>query len=365
VSAPSTITFSTDDLYELQSELEGLSEITSFADQPALSERLAAIGMAREVGTVNDELARFIFDADRGVAVDRETLEAEFVEWQGRIGVRISSTVTTRLELRAQGFAELTHPRFSRNPDGTIHSLFVFPRLVAEIAALRGVELVVVKSWAMNSIFGGFDPAKAYYQTNFWELENNDSLKFADLVRKGRLAFLGTHDLIAHVAGTRSEAWTLLRAQAEQVHHSISRYFANTQEPTIASLVLPYTAGVVLDDLAQPPTYGSRSHANVLDALLEALDAEAVPANLPTVLTRFPDAFERVIAISRDIESTSSPFRARRAVAKLVAEIREASLTTSTVPKPAGRIMAVFLLCSCSLLNGGRLVQRENKRKTK
>jgi hypothetical protein len=307
-------------LDELRWELEKSPEIAPFSTYPELAERIATVGIAREVGTVNDELARFVFDADRGTVVDPKSLRAEFTQWNGRFGVRITSSESTRLELRARWTEDLLQPGLGLNPDGTLHSLFIFPGLIAEVAALEGVELVIVKSWAMNSIFGGFDPAKAYYQTNFWELENNDSFLFADLVRHGRLALLGTHDLIAHVAGVRRENWKLLRTLANRVFGAIHAYFGESKTRTVASLVLPYTIGVVLDDLAQPPTYGSASHVLMLDALLEELARARIPPAMPTVLTRFPSGFEAIIETSRKSHLVEDPAAARRLAIALVDE---------------------------------------------
>jgi hypothetical protein len=327
MNALKSISFPAETLLDLRREIDQLKEVTPFSVHPNLAERVASIGIAREVGTINDELARFIFDAERGEVVDPSSLWSEFVEWNGNVGVKIQSRHSKRLEIRARGFLEVTHPSFSYNQDGTIHSLIIFPRLVAKIAALEGVELVLVKSWALNSVFGGFDPSKAYYQTNFWELENNDSLLFADLVRQGRLALLGTHDLIAHVAGVRREAWKKLRVDAERVYQAIRRYFIQISSPSVASLVLPYTIGVVLDDLAQPPTYGSRSHMRTLDLLLGELDRNSIPPHLPTVLTKFPPQFEKIIEASRDPKA--SPTDLKKMVSAMVTEIQKASLRTS------------------------------------
>jgi hypothetical protein len=222
---------------------------------------------------------------------------------------------------------EVTHPSFSYNEDGSIHSLLIFPRLVAKIAALEGVELVLVKSWALNSIFGGFDPSKAYYQTNFWELENNDSLLSADLVRRGRLALLGTHDLIAHVAGVRRDAWKKLRGDAERAYQTIGRYFERTSKPSLASLILPYTIGVVLDDLAQPPTYGSKNHTLVLNLLLDEVDKNSIPPHVPTVLTKFPPQFEKIIGASRNKKISINEIEAL--IYQMVGEIKNASIRVS------------------------------------
>ncbi len=318
------IRFSAEALDGLRRELADRPEVTPFTERPELAERLACVGIAREVGTPNDELARFIFDAESGRVVERSSLRSEFVEWRGNIGVRVWSVESSRLELRARWTEDFLHPTLSENADGTLRGLFIFPKLIAEVTALQGVALVIVKSWAMNSIFGGFDPAKEYYQTNFWELENNDSFLFAKLLRDDRLALIGTHDLIAHVAGVRRARWNLVRAQADRAHRAIEAFFAGGKSPTIASLILPYTIGVVLDDLAQPPSYGSASHGLVLEVLLEELERRRIPPGEPATLLRFPKPFERVIAASRNPASARNRPAVRALVGEMVVEIQNA-----------------------------------------
>lgn len=310
----------------LRRDFSRLKEVTPFSKAPKLAGMIASLGIHREIGTVNDELARFIFAINTGEVISRDSLKAEIVAWRTFTGVRIWSEESSRLEMRAKWFHDMLHPSFSYNADGSIKQLVIFPEIISRITALQGVELVLVKSWGMNSIFGGFDPSKEYYQTNFWELENNDSALFSDLVRQNKLALLGTHDLIAHVTGVKSERWKLLNTQAQMVFDSINLYFEDTTTPTIASLIVPYTIGVILDDLAQPPTYGSASHALFLELLVSVLRKKTVPANLPTVLTQFPNEFKNIIELSRLPGIVKNPERAKILVDQLVAEILEHSL---------------------------------------
>tara|TARA_B110001454_G_scaffold181094_1_gene174967 strand:+ start:19187 stop:20143 length:957 start_codon:yes stop_codon:yes gene_type:complete len=312
----------------LRRKFENLnSEVTLFSDDVYFSSQVASYGLAREVGTVNDELARFVFDADSKNAVTQSSFKAEFVEWRGLFGVRIYSSESRRLTLRTSGFYDVVHPELSFNSDGTLHSLYVFPDIIHRIAKSHGVDLVLVKTWGMNSIFGGFDPSKGYYQTNFWEIENNDSIKFADLIRHSQIAFLGTHDLIAHIAGIDQSHWPLLKTLADRVYHSIHSYFKNTQKPTIASLILPYTLGVVLDDLAQPPSYSSLSHMAVLEELIARLGKNEIAPNQPTLLTEFPKSFQTIIDLSRTADIQQTPELYQTKIQSLVQEILSASIT--------------------------------------
>ena len=322
------IRFSPEELALLRDRFRKLDEVTPFRANPKLCALIASFGIVREIGTVNDELARFIFDTDLGQPVPLSSLKGELIEWNSLNGVRITSTVSQRLELRTNGFYDLVHPGLSKNTDDTLHALHIFPEILAKIAAEEGVELVTIKSWGENSIFGGFDPEKSYYQTNLWEIENNDVLKFSGLIGNAQIALLGTHDLIAHIAGIRRDAWPALKQQAQTVFQAVEDYFLSTPKPSIAALILPYTIGVILDDLAQPPTYGSVSHTVVLNELLRQLAEKSIPANLATLLTSFPKSFQRIIDLSRTYGIEQNKELIKTTVSSMVSEIHLASLKT-------------------------------------
>ncbi|MEN0060250.1 MAG: hypothetical protein AAGB31_15535 [Bdellovibrio sp.] len=323
---PTIIRFSSEEVTLLRRRFEKLNEVTSFEDDVELTSKVASYGIFREIGTVNDELARFIFDVETEKPIRLESLKADLIEWNRLFGLRIFSNDSHRLDLRTKGFYELVHPGLSTNQDGTLHSLFIFPEIINKIAQSEGVQLVIVKSWGLNSIFGGFDPSKGYYQTNFWELENNDALKFSNLIRQGKVAFMGTHDLVAHIAGIDRDHWPLLKKNAEKVYTAISSYFNSTSKPSISALILPYTIGVVLDDLAQPPSYSSKNHMAVLDELLGRISKNDVPANLPTLLTQFPESFQKIIDLSRTPNVEQDLDRVKATINMMVQEILKASV---------------------------------------
>jgi hypothetical protein len=322
--------FSSEEVHLLRKRFAQLNEVTSFDSDIELAEQIASYGLFREIGTVNDELARFIFDVETAKPVPFESLKAELVQWRGLRGIRVFSTASQRLELRTKGFYDVIHPELSQNPDQTLHSLYIFPQIINKIAQSEGLELVLVKSWGQNSIFGGFDPAKGYYQTNFWEIENNDALKFSDLVRQGKIAFMGTHDLVAHIAGADQSHWPFLRKNAERVYQIINSYFKSVRTPHISALILPYTVGVILDDLAQPPSYSSSSHIAVLDELLLRITKNEIPAHLPTLLTQFPKSFQKIIDLSRTKDIEKKPYEIKATINALVLEILQSSLTQPT-----------------------------------
>jgi hypothetical protein len=313
-----------DEMSDLRKMLQGLPEIISFRDRPQFAASVTCIGIEREIGTHNDELARFIFSAEMQLAVPTDSLYSERIWHRGKMGLCIRSRVTSRMELRAKHIRYLLHPDLSFNTDGTLHSLVVIPELIAQITDLQGVELVIVKRWAMNTIFGGFDPRKEYYQANFWELENNDTLLFSELTKNRQIAFLGTHDLMAHIAGVSSAAVDVLTIQARGVNEALQSYFQSSVDhhTPIAAMIIPYTIGVVLDDLAQPPTYGSRSHEIVAEELLNILPGTKFLLHFQGILTKYPSTFEKVILISRSSLTEVDRPRVRRLVQELYLEIK-------------------------------------------
>ncbi len=323
------IDFSPEELTLLRDRFHALGEVTPFTNAPKLCSLIASYGIAREIGTINDELARFIFNVDTGEPVALSSLRADMIEWRGLTGIRVTSSESPRLELRTKGFYDLIHPGLSTNADQTLYGLHIFPEIIARIAQEEGVELVIIKSWGVNSIFGGFDPAKSYYQTNLWEIENNDVLKFSDLVRNGQVALLGTHDLIAHIGGIDERHWPELRQTAQTVFLAVEAYFLSTANPSIAALILPYTIGVVLDDLAQPPSYGSEGHKAVLSELLHQLSEQIIPPNLKTLLTAFPKSFQNIIDLSRRTGIENDTHLIKSTIDRMINEIQGASLTTS------------------------------------
>lgn len=317
------LNFTTKTIERLRGEFQKLPCVATFETHPKLAAEIASLGIHREVGGPNNELARFIFDVPSGKRVESTSLKSQIIRWKDFAGIRIWSTQSTQLEIRTPGFKDLLHPAFSYNADGTIKELVIFPEIISKIIKTQGVEAVIVKRWANNTIFGGFDSSKGYYQTNFWELENNDTLLFADLTRNSQVAFLGTHDLIAHICGIKKESWTLLKQQATRVYTGIKNYFESTEKPSIAAMILPYTLGVILDDLAQPPTYGSTSHEAFLDVLLNRLEQRDIPPNLKTVITEFPASFENIITGSRDQSLTNDRKRMEAMVESMIFQIKQ------------------------------------------
>jgi hypothetical protein len=313
----------------LKARLSQLDDTFPFHHDPEFASTVAAVGMQREVGTHNDDIARFLFDHKSGELIDRKSLRVQLVRYRNNVGVKIWSTMTDAIEVRFKGFTEYINPQFSYDADGRLKQLVIFPQSVCQILALHGVEAVIVKPWAMNTIFGGFNPQDNFYQTNMWELANNDTVRFSELVAARQVPFLGTHDFIAHIVGTDGARWQTLAPRGDEVHKTLQHYFAGVMHPSLPALILPYVAGVLLDDLAQPPSYDDPTRSIPLRYVMDAISSREIAPNSKQVLTRFPTSFEKLIDLARLRPLVEVRESAKKLVDNLVAEIRQNSLILS------------------------------------
>ncbi|MBN21493.1 MAG: hypothetical protein CL678_09430, partial [Bdellovibrionaceae bacterium] len=253
-------------------------------------------GIAQEVGTSNDEFLRFLYDASSKKKISADSLFSEMITLDQSphlgVGVRIWSSESDRLDIYAKGMRELLHPHYSFNDDGTIKQLVLFPAAIAKILARQEIEAVIVKQWAQNTILGNWDPKTTFYQTNIWELKNNDAIRFSQMISQKQLALLGTHDVIAHIAHSNKEEMQKLSVLAKNIYRELSHYFDGIIEPNLGSRILPYAATVILDDLAQPPSYQSKSHQMVLGALMDEIRRRSISPKQKNMIIQFPKKFK-------------------------------------------------------------------------
>ncbi len=320
------------ELADLTRRVEGSPEIIPFSDDPAFAGAVAAIGMGREVGTYNDELARFLFDQRSGAAIDRAALGSELVRYGSKIGVRIRAKGVQSIDIQFRGIQELLHPTLSFDVDGKLQQLVIFPASVARILEQRGVNAVLVRPWALNTIFGRFDPKMHFYETNMWELTNVDTSLFARLISQRQIPFLGTHDFVAHIAATDGTRWTRLQERGREVLAVMEEYLQNAPTPSLASLVLPYLAGVLLDDLAQPVTYDDETRSVPLRVILDHLQRKSIDPNARGLLTHFPPHFAHLIELARFQDLKEVQRSAEQFVQHLVDELKRATIA---LPAPA------------------------------
>lgn len=305
----------------LRTKLLKKSEIVPLVTDPKYFAEVIALGIQQEIGTIHDEFSTFLFCGHTGVKVSRESLKAELIEYRGYTGVRIWAEGFGAVDPRVRGIRTLLYPELSYNKAGEIYQCVFFPEIIWQIAALEGAELVSVKPWGINTVFGGFDATKSYYEGNMFEFVNIDAIRYAQLLEKRQIVFWGTHDLVSHVAGLRKSAWPELEARGRAARLLFEEYFVGIQNPAPYALVLPYVLGMLLDDMAQPMNYNSESRRFVIDLLMDAIRSKVIHPERGAYLMKFPDNFERLINLARADKVVETRSRAPGLLTDLIQEL--------------------------------------------
>jgi len=311
---------------ELRQEFIRTPEVVPLSSNHKFFSLLVALGIQQEIGTIHDEFSVFLFDGKTGQKIPRERLRSELIEYRGYTGVRIWAEGFDDLDLRVRGLRTLLHPEFSFAEDGRIFQCVFFPEIITKIAALEGVELVSVRPWGINTVFGGFDPKKSYYQGSMWEFINLDAIRYSRLLEQKRIVFWGTHDLVSHVAGVKRSAWPELTARGKAARLLFEDYFAGLSQPAAIALVLPYALGMLLDDLAQPMNYESQSRRYVVDLLMETIRTRRIEGHSNAYLLKYPPSVEKLIFLARSDDLAKAHAEAKGLLHDLVAELHSFSI---------------------------------------
>jgi len=280
---------------KLRKKLQEEPSEFNFQKAPQMASLVTCLGINQEIGSKSDELHKHIFDKKTGKNPERSSMCSEIVTWKGLFGIRIFSTKCKYLKINHPQIKHLIHPEFSRDINGNLIQLVIFPQIVAKILSLQNIELVIVKQWALNTVFGGFDSEKNFYVTNEWEIRQNDSLRMAHLISKRQLAFIGTHDFVAHISGADSDVWNKLQLLAAKLIPVLS----SGNQMAITHLLVPYIIGVLLDDLSQPAHYESSQRLVTIDYLSKLQHWIVDKTKAQKNFHRFPSSFSSIIEESR------------------------------------------------------------------
>src|SRR5690349_10830170 len=206
-----------------------------FETEPELAAEIAALGLWREIGTINDQLSRKLVTADTRSSLPMECARAELIEYHGYIGVRIWYEDHKRLMTTRRHLEALLHPSLSFNDDGTIRQLVIFPITVARIAQLEDTRLVIVPSWALDLPLTDRHHATAYYldfaTPEQWARVPQQVLHYCRLTENQVIPFFTTHDLADHLAGFFAVSWSLLGGLARRIRECLERVFADCSAP--------------------------------------------------------------------------------------------------------------------------------------
>lgn len=251
-------------------KLQKKPAVFSFLSDPLFSGQVVSYIIKNEIGTYRDQLFPFLYDPLSKRAIERSEISAELIQVHEKMGVAVGVQGLSSLAVKLSGFRALLNPR-SFSEDGCINRCIFFPESIAKIAALQEAELVIVRDWAISDLSildEEYDPLEERKQA----IHNRDGVIFAGLLKESQLPFMGTHDIVAHIAGIDKTAIKKLATQAKRVHKVLTNYFEGIVNPNQASLILAFTIGVMLDRLAQPPNYKAKAADIILEKLLDVVE---------------------------------------------------------------------------------------------
>jgi hypothetical protein len=248
-------------------------DVLSLHEAPPDLLELICIGMAREVGSVNDQLTRYVWDYERERTCELGELSARAEMLGGSFAVVVSSDGTRPLGSTVSGLRQLVNPRQSRVRGAGFERLVFFPSSIARIARLAGTDLVFVPAWAKEQVLrpeGAFNEPYGHdlKRREAWSKLPEEVLFCCALLSQRKMPLITTHDLVGHIAGMDGSRWPALQNMALRVERSLEAYFAHLGPARVETLLLPFLAGTLLDVFAQPM---SRPHTRQLGVLIESL----------------------------------------------------------------------------------------------
>jgi hypothetical protein len=284
----------------LARKLEGKEEIFSFRSDPLLASLISCLGLQYELGKRDQDRSSFLLGIDLDKLAGKNPWQSEIIALGDQIGLRAWVPGIKELAPLHEDFRLILHP-FSMQ-DGRLSQLVIFPLRVADAYLARGIELVVVRDWALSA-FIGQNRNLNYQKTNKQEIEENIALLQLKLMRGRQLAFTGTHDLGDHLLGGHASGIAASDALVADLTQAFSRVFADGKGKR-SQLVTAYLAAVMLDDLVQPQWYGSAGHTLVARRAMALIELLSNRADIPEIF--LPQSFHEIVDHLRSRKSSLS-----------------------------------------------------------
>lgn len=281
----------------LERKLRAKEEIFSFRSDPLLASLVACLGLQFELGKRDQDRTSFLLGVDLE-KTNGNPWRTEIIALGDQLGLRAWVPGLEEFSPLHEDFRLLLHPLSMVN--GRLAQLVIFPMLVAEAYDSRGIELVVVRDWALSA-FVARERNLNYQKTNKQEIEENIAALQLRLMRHRQLAFTGTHDLGDHLLGGHASGI----AQADPLRADIEFVFGKVfsgEKRKRSCLVVSYLIAVLLDDLVQPQWYGSRGHILLARRALALLEVLEKRGDISEVF--LPKAFHELVAKLRGREAT-------------------------------------------------------------
>ena len=268
----------------LSEALQKSPPFVSFKENGPLASLCFCIALQRELEDPRMDRLSHFFGVRPSPGVWNTKIHLSKGEWA--ISGRLKSQQT--FEFRHPDLAMLLGPGTIILPDGPV-KWTIIPSMVAGKVAKKRIELGIVRDWFLDSVLHS-TKNNMYLITNELELHSLYGKTQANIMRRGQLAFQGTHDIVDHLFGLNADRYLGQKPLYELCYSSIKNAGLSC-EGRANSLPLPeakkirlhykmvvYTMGVLLDDLAQPRWYHSQKHVN---ALVRCMRSFENPSLLP------------------------------------------------------------------------------------
>jgi len=314
-------------LTALEQKTRRKGEIFSFRSDPLLASLISCLGLQFELGKPDQDRLSFML----GVKLCQEKpnpWQSEIVSLGDQIGLRAWIPGLKELQPLHEDFRLILHP-LSLSQEGVLDQLLIFPGQVADAFAGRGLELVVVRDWALSA-FLSRNLNLNYQRTNKQEIEENITLTQVRLMKGRQLALTGTHDIADHLLGARTSGIESAYPLLERLHAVFEKAFpANRAKKS--SLVISYFLAVLLDDLVQPQWYASPAHLHLGEKALSLMLATLEKKDLPEIF--LPQSFHELVKAVRNRDSTIRNLD--EGFARFAADLQSGSLMMPASASPA------------------------------
>lgn len=270
--------------------------------------------LVKEMGGPNDSLSRYIYDVEKKQKIDRSEIVAN-------VGTLDFDTVI-QIELPKAKHLDVTLSYLREIISCEGNKIIISPSQIVDYLHSHGLTPVFVVPWIQQILFSQFDIRSESAGEQLWVLRNNDIYLYSKLVAERKIIFQSTHDLVGHIAGTKTEGVSYAAEIAAMIHIKLQHYFGADGRGNLPSHLLPFLIGIFLDDLTQPPNYFSARHTQAIHVLLSAMDDLAIDPNAALVLNSFPTRVNAILQMVRG-KSDFSLTAFKHEVKKLVIECKE------------------------------------------
>lgn len=265
----------------------------SFEEDPVLAALCTCVGLQHELGKKGIDRLSLFFGRDPHTF--ENPWQSQIIVKENKVGLRLLPVHSDPLEIRHEDFKHILSPECF-DEAGNLSQIVIYPYDVWANYKRMGFDLVIVPDWLRTS---ALEETVNYFYANSWEVDSNIAATQIELMCHRRIPFSGTHDIVDHLLGadlTRYLCCEAFLLKAKAVYQNV---FPVDQKPKPGSLLLSYLIGVLLDDMAQPKWYGSKTHLTLLENSLKHLAKSSLTLEKKNIPQSFHRLMEKVRAESQ------------------------------------------------------------------